>query len=65
MTIVTSDKNILKRYRPTKRNPEDYPRVKLCPHCGRGKLYLRGRMYTPCPFCSDIAKYPKKIRIKK
>jgi len=62
MGIITSDKRILKRYKTS--SIQDLPGVKLCPHCGKGKQYLVGRIYTPCPFCRDIAKFPKKIRIK-
>ncbi|MFA5015381.1 MAG: hypothetical protein WC549_07565 [Actinomycetota bacterium] len=51
--IVTSDKSIFSRY-GKKHNPiEMEGMVKICPHCGRGKIYRQGRMWTPCPVCRN------------
>jgi len=51
--IETNDKSILSRY-GKKHNPDELAgTVKTCPHCGQGKLYRRGRMWTPCPVCRN------------
>jgi hypothetical protein len=57
--IETFDKSILKRYKK-RYNPEEMQEfVKVCSHCGRGKIYRFGRIWTPCPFCKNIRLYPK------
>ena len=51
--IETSDKSIFSRYGKKHNTEEMQGMVKVCPHCGMGKLYRRGRMWTPCPVCRN------------
>ena len=60
--VITSDISFIYRYRKA-HNPEELNgSTKTCPHCGQGKIYRSGRMWTPCSTCRDIQPYPKKIR---
>jgi len=62
MPLITSDLSYIYRYKK-KHNPEELSgSVKTCPHCGVGKVYRSGRMWTPCNYCRDIHPYPKRIR---
>ena len=54
--METSDRSILKRYKKAHNTEELQGMVKTCSHCGEGKQYRRGRMWTPCPLCKKLEK---------
>ena len=57
--IETNDKSILSRYGKQHNAGEMEGMVKTCSHCGGGKQYRHGRMWTPCSICRDLDKARK------
>jgi len=58
----TNDLSLIYRYKK-KHNPEEMEgSVKTCSHCGKGKQYRSGRMWTPCSVCRNLEPYRKRIR---
>lgn len=63
MINETANIDIIFRYKK-KHNPGELEgSVKVCSHCGKGKQYRCGRFFTPCLFCSNISKIPKKLKL--
>ena len=60
--IETSDKSILKRYGKPHNTEEMEGMVKICSHCGQGKQYRHGRMWTPCQKCRQLDDAKKGVR---
>lgn len=53
------------RHSNWKEEMRDNESVRTCPSCGKHRQHRHGTgrfiMWTPCPFCSNIRKYPKAI----